>query len=223
MHTCTAAQSGTARPRSSCSSAPPRRRTSKPSPRKSFRPMTRLARAKRASCSSSIGRSRRFFPARWRLSRAARRFPGGVPRTVSRRRSFASLTSEQQIEYLKGVDQTPFFNTTRLLTLLGMFSLPAYGGNRDGVGWKLLGFEDGHVFHPPFGYYDRDYPGIVIDPEATSEDADVSETPTPSISSSSVPAPPAASWRGNSRRPASPSWCWSRARGSRCAASGTTS
>jgi hypothetical protein len=42
-----------------------------------------------------------------------------------------------------------------------MFSLPAYGGNRDGVGWKLIGFEDEHVFHPPFGYYDRDYPGFV--------------------------------------------------------------
>ena len=28
----------------------------------------------------------------------------------------------QQIEYLKTVDQTPFFDTTRLLTLLGMFS-----------------------------------------------------------------------------------------------------
>ena len=77
--------------------------------------------------------------------------------------SFASLTSEQQVEYLKRVDHTPFFDTTRLLTLLGMFSLPAYGGNRNGVGWKLIGFEDRHVFHPPFGYYDRDYPGFVID------------------------------------------------------------
>jgi gluconate 2-dehydrogenase gamma chain len=79
--------------------------------------------------------------------------------------SFASLTSAQQIEYLKEIDQTPFFNTTRLLTLLGMFSLPTYGGNRDSIGWKLLGFEDAHVFRPPFGYYDRDYPGFVIDPE----------------------------------------------------------
>jgi gluconate 2-dehydrogenase gamma chain len=82
-------------------------------------------------------------------------------------RSFASLTSGQQLEYLQGVDQTPFFNTTRLLTLLGMFSPPAYGGNRDGVGWKLIGFEDGHVFYPPFGYYDRDYPGFAIDPVKT--------------------------------------------------------
>jgi gluconate 2-dehydrogenase gamma chain len=75
--------------------------------------------------------------------------------------SFASLTSEQQIAYLRRVDETPFFNMTRLLTLLGMFSLPAYGGNRDGVGWTLIGFEDAHVFRPPFGYYDRDYPCFV--------------------------------------------------------------
>ena len=78
--------------------------------------------------------------------------------------SFASLTSVQQVEYLEGIDQTPFFATTRLFTLLGMFSRPEYGGNRNGVGWKLIGFEDRHVFRPPFGYYDRDYPGFVIDP-----------------------------------------------------------
>jgi gluconate 2-dehydrogenase gamma chain len=77
--------------------------------------------------------------------------------------SFASLASDQQIAYLKTVDRTPFFDSTRLLTLLGMFTLPAYGGNRDGVGWKLIGFEDEHMFQPPFGYYDRDYPGFVID------------------------------------------------------------
>ena len=77
--------------------------------------------------------------------------------------SFASLTPARQVEYLTTVDQTPFFNTTRLLTLLGMFSRPEYGGNRNGVGWKLIGFEDRHVFQPPFGYYDRDYPGFAAD------------------------------------------------------------
>jgi gluconate 2-dehydrogenase gamma chain len=81
--------------------------------------------------------------------------------------SFAALPSDQQIEYLKTVDRTPFFDTTRLLTLLGMFTLPAYGGNRDHIGWKLLGFEDQHVFMPPFGFYDRDYPGFVADPART--------------------------------------------------------
>jgi gluconate 2-dehydrogenase gamma chain len=81
--------------------------------------------------------------------------------------SFASLAPAQQIEYLTSVDRTPFFDTTRLLTLLGMFSRPEYGGNRNGVGWKLIGFEDQHVFQPPFGYYDRDYPGFVADPTGT--------------------------------------------------------
>lgn len=77
--------------------------------------------------------------------------------------SFASLPADRQIAFLKTVDRTPFFETTRLLTLFGMFSLPKYGGNRDGVGWKLLGFEDQHAFYPPFGYYDRDYPGFTVD------------------------------------------------------------
>ena len=76
--------------------------------------------------------------------------------------SFAALSNEQQIEFLKQVDRTPFFERVRLLTLVGMFAMPKYGGNRDGVGWKLLGFQDQHIFTPPFGYYDRDYPGFKI-------------------------------------------------------------
>jgi gluconate 2-dehydrogenase gamma chain len=76
--------------------------------------------------------------------------------------SFSALGSDQQIAYLKTVDRTPFFEMTRLLTLLGMFSMPRYGGNRDELGWKLIGFEVKHVFQPPFGYYDRDYPGFAV-------------------------------------------------------------
>ena len=30
----------------------------------------------------------------------------------------------------------------------------------DGLGWGLIGFQDQHVFSPPFGHYDRDYPGF---------------------------------------------------------------
>jgi gluconate 2-dehydrogenase gamma chain len=77
--------------------------------------------------------------------------------------SFAALASDQQIEYLKTIDRTPFFEATRLLTLLGMFTMPKYGGNRDGIGWKLIGFEVQHSFYPPFGFYDRDYPGFNVD------------------------------------------------------------
>jgi gluconate 2-dehydrogenase gamma chain len=77
--------------------------------------------------------------------------------------SFATLSPEQQIGLLREIEHTPFFATLRLLTVLGMFSMPGYGGNRKSVGWELLGFEDRHVFEPPFGYYDRDYPGFQID------------------------------------------------------------
>jgi gluconate 2-dehydrogenase gamma chain len=78
--------------------------------------------------------------------------------------SFASLAGSDQIEFLRTVERTPFFDRVRLLTLLGMFTNPGYGGNRDGLGWKLIGFEDQHVFQPPFGYYDRDYPGFAVEP-----------------------------------------------------------
>jgi hypothetical protein len=77
--------------------------------------------------------------------------------------SFASLGSDQQVAFLQSVEHTAFFDATRMLTLLGMFTMPAYGGNRDGAGWKLIGLEDGHMFQPPFGHYDRDYPGFVAD------------------------------------------------------------
>ena len=76
--------------------------------------------------------------------------------------SFAALSEQQQQEFLHLVDRTPFFERVRLLTLVGMFAMPKYGGNRDRLGWKLIGFEDQHVFTPPFGYYDRDYPGFAI-------------------------------------------------------------
>jgi gluconate 2-dehydrogenase gamma chain len=77
--------------------------------------------------------------------------------------SFAALTNQQQMDFLKLVERTPFFERVRLLTLVGMFAMPKYGGNRDGIGWKLLGFQDQHIFEPPFGYYDRDYPGFAIE------------------------------------------------------------
>jgi gluconate 2-dehydrogenase gamma chain len=75
--------------------------------------------------------------------------------------SFAKTGSAGQIVYLKTVDLTPFFDTVRTLTLLGMFSSPKYGGNYGGAGWAMMGFKDQHAFTPPFGYYDREYTGFV--------------------------------------------------------------
>jgi hypothetical protein len=75
--------------------------------------------------------------------------------------SFAEAGLASQVAYLKTVDLTPFFDTVRTLTLLGMFSSPKYGGNYGGAGWAMMGFKDQHAFTPPFGYYDREYTGFV--------------------------------------------------------------
>jgi len=75
--------------------------------------------------------------------------------------AFAAANSDTQIAFLKTVDHTPFFETTRMLTILGMFTSPKYSGNYQGAGWKLMGFVDQHAFAPPFGYYDREYSGFV--------------------------------------------------------------
>jgi hypothetical protein len=79
--------------------------------------------------------------------------------------SFAGLAAPAQTAFLQTVDHGRFFETTRMLTVLGMFTSPKYGGNFQGSGWKLLGFVDQHVFAPPFGYYDREYTGFVPGPK----------------------------------------------------------
>lgn len=73
---------------------------------------------------------------------------------------FSAAAEAQQIAWLKEVDKTPFFNAVRRLTVLGLIALPKYGGNHDNLGWKLIGVEDNHVWEPPFGYYDQNYPGF---------------------------------------------------------------
>jgi Gluconate 2-dehydrogenase subunit 3 len=73
------------------------------------------------------------------------------------------LPSDLQVTMLAQIENTPFFDNMRTLTAFGMFSMPSYGGNREQLGWQLLGFDDQHVFESPFGYYDRDYPGFVSD------------------------------------------------------------
>ena len=73
---------------------------------------------------------------------------------------FAAAPQAQQVEWLKQVEKTPFFLAVRRLTLLGLTALPKYGGNRDYKGWNLIRMENQHVWEPPFGHYDKDYPGF---------------------------------------------------------------
>src|SRR5207247_5417043 len=63
---------------------------------------------------------------------------------------FSALTAAQQDEVLRGLDGGKielegvrsqfFFNMLLANTLEGFFADPIYGGNRDKVGWKLVGF-----------------------------------------------------------------------------------
>jgi hypothetical protein len=82
--------------------------------------------------------------------RVAKMYPG--------KRSFAALNDEQQIALLTALekDKSPFFQTMRGATLAGMFASPEHGGNRDKIGWKLIGFDDQFSWAAPFGWYDRD-------------------------------------------------------------------
>jgi gluconate 2-dehydrogenase gamma chain len=87
---------------------------------------------------------------------------------------FSAATPEQQDEVLHSLDDhapvparpfrprpaaQSFFETLRQHTIAGFLIDPDAGGNRDGVGWKVIGREREHMFQPPFGYYDKDYPG----------------------------------------------------------------
>jgi gluconate 2-dehydrogenase gamma chain len=108
-------------------------------------------------------------------------YKAGLPELQARVRElfpaverFSSATPDQQDEVLRSLDQNAaapprpfrplpdaqsFFETLRQHTIAGFLIDPDAGGNRDGVGWKVIGREREHMFQPPFGYYDKDYPG----------------------------------------------------------------
>lgn len=76
--------------------------------------------------------------------------------TGNRNSKFSDLSFEQQTLLIKEIEDSQFFGTLHFLTMLGMFCLPKYAGNRDEIGWDLLGFDHRHVWQPPFGYYDAE-------------------------------------------------------------------
>ena len=67
-----------------------------------------------------------------------------------------------------------FFQTILQGTISGFLIDPDSDrrGNRDSVGWKAIGRDPAHMFQPPFGYYDKDYPGW----QPAPEDADKSKS-----------------------------------------------
>jgi len=68
---------------------------------------------------------------------------------------FADLSEPTQADVLRDMEVAGgAFGLVRILVMLGMFSHPDHGGNRDQVGWQLLGYETAAAYQPPFGYYD---------------------------------------------------------------------
>jgi gluconate 2-dehydrogenase gamma chain len=103
------------------------------------------------------------------VNRATTEIFPGVP-------SFAAATPEQQDKLLAELfaDATPqtrasrrntvapttdFLQTIWYHTICGFLVDPEGGGNRDFAGWKVIDRDPAHSFTPPFGYYDKDYPG----------------------------------------------------------------
>src|SRR3954451_18134033 len=93
--------------------------------------------------------------------------------------SFGKLTVEEQDAYLKALENAPrdlggvpsdvFFESLLELTIEGYFCDPVYGGNKDMVSWKLIGFPGAYA-----NYYELvDQHGIAFarPPVSLGEDA----------------------------------------------------
>jgi gluconate 2-dehydrogenase gamma chain len=104
-------------------------------------------------------------------------------------RPFAKMTAEQQDAYLKeletgnkdlgGVPGRVFFADLWQATNEGFFSDPVYGGNRDMMAWRMIGFPGAYA-----SYYDLvDKHGIQIDrePMSLAQDAQGHIHPDPNI------------------------------------------
>lgn len=68
--------------------------------------------------------------------------------------TYDALPAADQDAILKDIQDSASFRTVLFLTMVGTYGNPAYGGNRNAVGWKLLGFKMQPKYQPPFGYYD---------------------------------------------------------------------
>ena len=91
-------------------------------------------------------------------------------------KTFADATAEQQEKIMaelmeelrhpfsgprnrRAAPSDDFVQTIWQHTILGFLVDPGAGGNRDYAGWKAIDRDPAHSFSPPFGYYDKDYPG----------------------------------------------------------------
>jgi gluconate 2-dehydrogenase gamma chain len=96
---------------------------------------------------------------------------------------FAALGPAEQMQVISALEKLPnaprtdmlgsfygigtnSFDVLRSLVLAGFLSDPNLGGNKDSIGWKLIGFDAAPVHEPPFGYYDAE---VLFGPEKKHE------------------------------------------------------
>lgn len=79
---------------------------------------------------------------------------------------FSDLGEDEQDAFLRTRESSSFFDQVWVMTMYGFFSMQQYGGNKDHVGWDLVGFEGNHgAWQYPFGYYDAEVHGETNDGE----------------------------------------------------------
>ncbi|MEX0893198.1 MAG: gluconate 2-dehydrogenase subunit 3 family protein [Gemmatimonadota bacterium] len=71
--------------------------------------------------------------------------------------AFHELDTALQDERMTAFQEAETFFPLRFLTVMGVMADPSRGGNRDHVGWAVLGMEHEGIYQPPFGFYDADY------------------------------------------------------------------
>lgn len=80
--------------------------------------------------------------------------------TLGESARFADLSADEQDARLLAIEASGFFQLIRQMTIFGFFAMSKYGGNRDRVGWDLIGFEGHHGgWEYPFGHYDAEVHG----------------------------------------------------------------
>ncbi len=69
--------------------------------------------------------------------------------------SFEKKWREESKPRFEGGGHNPF-EMLRGYAIVGFLSDPALGGNKDMVGWQVIGFDGIGMHEPPFGYYDAE-------------------------------------------------------------------
>jgi gluconate 2-dehydrogenase gamma chain len=74
--------------------------------------------------------------------------------TVQPGTPFSGVSPEVQDKILRDQEGSAFFEQIREMTIIGFFAMSSHGGNRDHLGWDLIGFEGHGAWTSPFGHYD---------------------------------------------------------------------